>query len=86
MSPEEVCVGVKVRVRDRYRIEERRGMVGTVVGRYGGEHYVAVDVCFPDGQCRLFWPDNLEATPLLGLLPGGARCWVGAAQSEYGRT
>jgi hypothetical protein len=40
MSPEEVRVGRKIRVGKRHRIEERRGMVGTVVGRYGGEGYV----------------------------------------------
>jgi hypothetical protein len=34
--------------------------VGTVVGRYGGEEYVAVDVRFADGQLRLFWTRDLE--------------------------
>ena len=34
--------------------------MGTVVGRYGGEEYVAVDVRLADGQCRLFWPRDLE--------------------------
>ncbi len=53
-------VGTKVRVRQEHRILERRGMVGKVVGRYGGEEYVAVDVRFPDGHQRLFWPSDLE--------------------------
>jgi hypothetical protein len=53
-------VGTKVRVRQQHRIFERRGMVGKVVGRYGGEHYVAVDVRFSDGRRRLFWPSDLE--------------------------
>ena len=53
-------VGTKVRVRQEHRILERRGMVGTVVGRYGGEEYVAVDVRFSNGQRRLFWPSDLE--------------------------
>jgi hypothetical protein len=35
MRAEEACVGMKVRVREEYRILERRGMVGKVVGRYG---------------------------------------------------
>jgi len=35
-------------------------MVGKVVGRYGGEEYVAVDVRFSNGQRRLFWPSDLE--------------------------
>jgi hypothetical protein len=35
-------------------------MVGGIVGRYGGEEYMALDVRFPDGQRRLFWPGDLE--------------------------
>jgi hypothetical protein len=35
-------------------------MVGRIVGRNGGAEYVAVDVRFPDGQYRLFWPGDLE--------------------------
>jgi hypothetical protein len=31
-----------------------------VVGLYGGEEYVAVDVRFPDRHYRLFWPEDLE--------------------------
>jgi hypothetical protein len=57
---EEAFVGTQVRVRQEHRILERRGMVGKVVGRYGGEEYVAVDVRFPDGHHRLFWPSDLE--------------------------
>ncbi len=60
MTSEEVRVGVEVRVGEHHRIEERHGMVGRVVGRYGGDHYVAVDVRFADGHCRLFWPEDLE--------------------------
>ena len=60
MSPQEARLGVHVRVADRHRIQERHGMVGTVVGRYGGEAYVAVDVRFADGHCRLFWPEDLD--------------------------
>ena len=61
MTPEEVRVGVEVRVGEHHRIGERRGMVGRVVGRYGGDNYVAVDVRFADGRYRLFWPEDLEA-------------------------
>jgi hypothetical protein len=53
-------VGMKVRVGEEHRILERRGMVGKVVGRYGGEVYVVVDVRFPEGHHRLFWPGDLE--------------------------
>jgi hypothetical protein len=57
---EEAFVGTKVRVRQEHRILERRGMVGKVVGKYGGKEYVAVDVRFSEGQRRLFWPSDLE--------------------------
>ena len=60
MRPEEARVGTKVRVCERHRIPERRGMVGRIVDRYGGEEYVAVDVRFPDRRYRLFWPEDLE--------------------------
>ncbi len=60
MRPKEARVGTKVRVSQTHRIPERRGMVGRVVGCYGGEEYMAVDVRFADGQCRLFWPGDLE--------------------------
>jgi hypothetical protein len=53
---QDLCVGVRVRVGEQHRIAERRGMVG----RYGGDDYVAVDVRFPDGRHRLFWPRDLE--------------------------
>jgi hypothetical protein len=43
-----------------HRIEERRGLVGTVVARCGAEDYVAVDVRLADGEYRLFWPRDLE--------------------------
>jgi hypothetical protein len=39
-------------------------MVGKIVGRYGGEEYVAVDVRFPNGHHRLFWPIDLEEISL----------------------
>ena len=49
-----------MKVREHHRIEERRGLVGKVVGTYGGEEFTAVEVLFPDGQRRLFWPADLE--------------------------
>jgi hypothetical protein len=30
------------------------------VSIYGGEEFTAVEVLFPDGQRRLFWPRDLE--------------------------
>jgi hypothetical protein len=55
-----VRAGMRVKVRDHHRIEQRRGLLGKVVGTYGGEEFTAVDVLFPDGQRRLFWPKDLE--------------------------
>ena len=57
---EERYVGMKVRVREDRRISEVRGMVGKVVGSYGGEEFVALEVHFPDGRHQLFWPGDLE--------------------------
>ena len=43
-------------------------MIGTVVGCYGGEEYIVVEVRFPDGKDRLFWPEDLEevSSPVSG--------------------
>jgi hypothetical protein len=60
MTPEQARPGARVRVMDHHRVEERRGLVGKVVARYGGEDYVAVNVRLADGQDRLFWPRDLE--------------------------
>ena len=62
MRSEEGRIGMKVRVREHHSIAERRGVVGRIVGRYGGEEYVALDVRFPDGQQLLLWPGDLEET------------------------
>ena len=61
MRTEDARYGMHVRVGDDHRIARRRGMVGQVVGRYGGEEYVAIDVLFPDGEQRLFRPADLIA-------------------------
>ncbi len=60
MSSEQVRPGMRVRVMEHHRVHERRGLVGTVVARYGGEDYIAVDVHLDGGQYRLFWPRDLE--------------------------
>jgi hypothetical protein len=60
LEEEAVGTGMRVKVRDNHRIEKRRGLVGKVVGTYGGEEFTAVEVLFPDGQRRLFWPSDLE--------------------------
>jgi hypothetical protein len=54
-------IGTRVRVCEHHRMVERRGRVGEVVGYYGGAHdYVALEVRLSDGECRLFWPGDLE--------------------------
>ena len=63
MTPEQARRGTWVRVMDNHRVEERRGLMGKVVARYGGEDYIAVDVRLTDGQYKLFWPRDLEEIP-----------------------
>jgi hypothetical protein len=76
MRAQEARVSMKVRVLPKHRIEERRGMVGRVVGCYGGEEYMAVDVRFADGQCQLFWTGELEEV-------SSPRPWWHALLGEY---
>jgi hypothetical protein len=63
MTPEHARPGMRVRVMDHHRVEERRGLIGTVVARYGVGEYVAVDVRLAAGQFSLFWPMDLEEIP-----------------------
>jgi hypothetical protein len=60
---------------EHHRVEERRGLMGKVVARYGGVDYIAVDVRLADGECRLFWPRDLEE--ISPLRHGGASGSVG---------
>jgi hypothetical protein len=61
-------IGTRVRVCEHHRMAERRGMVGKVVGCYGGDDYVALEVRLSDGECRLFWPGDLEEISSPSLL------------------
>jgi hypothetical protein len=63
MTAEQARPGMRVRVMEHHRVEERRGLIGTVVARYGVGEYVAMDVRLADGQFRLFWPMDLEEIP-----------------------
>jgi hypothetical protein len=56
----ELPVGTWVRVGAHHRIRQLRGTIGKVVGRYGGDAYVAVEVRLVDGRYRLFWPPGFE--------------------------
>ena len=82
MTPEQARPGMRVRVMEHHRVQERRGLLGTVVARYGGEDYVAVDVRLTDGECRLFWPRDLEE--ISPLRHGGASWSVGALRFSSG--
>jgi hypothetical protein len=55
----EARVGMRMRMSEHDRIAERRGVVGRVVGRYGGEEHMALDILLSDGKRRLFWPAGL---------------------------
>jgi hypothetical protein len=70
MISEQARPGTRVRVMEHHRVQERRGFMGKVEARYGGEHYIAVDVRLADGQLRLFGPRDLEEIP-----PAGSRWW-----------
>ena len=76
MTSEQAQRGMRVRVMDHHRVEERRGLMGKVVARFGREEYIAVDVRLADGELRLFWPRDLEEIPSPRGL-GGACCSVG---------
>jgi hypothetical protein len=80
-------VGARVRVREHHRIAERRGLVGRIVGRYGGEKHVAIDVRLSDGERRLFWPNDLEelsfSRSFVWPAPFGSGAkWAGRATSS----
>ena len=80
MTSERARPGMRVRVMGHHRVHERRGLVGKIVARYGGEDYIAVDVRLAGGHYRLFWPrdsEEISASPrawwclLLGGDSGG---------------
>ena len=69
-------IGTRVRVREHHRMTERRGMVGKIVGYYGGaDDYVAVEVPSPAGIAGCFGPGTLRRSrlrrrPLVASLSG----------------
>jgi hypothetical protein len=80
MKPKDAQVGTLVKVQEHHRIEERRGLFGKVVGCYGGEEYVVVEVRFADGRCMLFWPGDLEE---VGAPQPWWRSLLGEGSAEY---
>jgi hypothetical protein len=70
MTPDQARTGMRVRVMEHHRVQERRGLLGTVVAVYGGEAYIAVDVRLAEGERRLFWPRDLEE-----ISPSSPNAW-----------
>jgi hypothetical protein len=60
MMSEEARIGMRVRVRDSLLRAELQGKVGTIAGRWGSPHYLALDVLLDDGGTQLFWHHELE--------------------------
>ncbi len=60
MKSREALIGARVRVLERDRRPELRGMLGTIEHRFGHPEYVALDVSLDDGQMELFWAHGLE--------------------------
>ena len=61
MQSHEALVGVRVRVLETDRRAELRGMLGTIVHRWGHPEYLALDVRLDDGRWELFWAHGLES-------------------------
>jgi hypothetical protein len=79
MTPELARPGARVRVMEHHRVEERRGLMGTVLARYGGEEHIAVDVRFwPTASTGCSGRGTWRRSPALRL--GGASCSVGTPQ------
>jgi hypothetical protein len=63
MMSEEARVGMRVRVHDtilRAELRGKEGTEGTIAGRWGSPHYLALDVLLDDGGTQLFWHHELE--------------------------
>jgi hypothetical protein len=83
MTPDQASPGTRVRVMEHHGVEERRGLVGKVVARYGGEECIAVDVRLADGQCRGCSGRGTWRRSHPRKL-GGASCWVGTPEVSSG--
>jgi hypothetical protein len=60
MLSEEALIGIRVRVSNSLRRTDLRGLEGTITGRWGSPHYLALDVLLEDGRTQLFWHYELE--------------------------
>jgi hypothetical protein len=48
------------RMRDSLLSADLRGKEGTIAGRWGSPHCLALDVLLDDGGTQLFWHHELE--------------------------
>ena len=60
MMSQEAMIGMRVRVRQDHRLAHLRGRRGTIKGRWGHPHYLALDVLLDDCGSELFWHHELE--------------------------
>jgi len=60
MISEGALIGMRVRVSNSLTRAHLRGIEGTIAGRWGSPHYVALDVLLYDGITQLFWHHELE--------------------------
>jgi hypothetical protein len=60
MMSQEALIGMRVRVRQEYRLAHLRGRTGTIKNRWGHPDYLALDVLLDDRRSELFWYHELE--------------------------
>jgi hypothetical protein len=60
MMSQEALIGMRVRVREEYRLAHLRGRRGTIKNRWGHPDYLALDVLLDNGASELFWHHELE--------------------------
>ena len=53
MLSEEALIGMRLRVSDSLLRSDLRGLEGTITGRWGSPHYLALDVLLDDGGTQL---------------------------------
>jgi hypothetical protein len=72
---DEALIGMRVRVSKSLLSAGLRGLEGTITGRWGSPHYLALDVLLDDGGTQLFWHHDWKRSresPRAGGCGGGA--------------
>jgi hypothetical protein len=60
MMSQEALIGMRVRVRQDYRLAYLRWKQGTIKNRWGDPDFLALDVLLDDGVSEPFWHHELE--------------------------